>query len=98
MPAILQQLFNKYNRFAKSIMGALPPEKVPQDLSDTHLFVKACDIVGTDNNYFDEDILREVATTVENGHESCLSMVKVSCGVGCEPLGPCRWDSFGCGK
>lgn len=77
----MQDKFNKYIQFAKSIMKALPSEEIPQDLSDTHLFVKICDIVGYQQR-FDEGNLTDVAATVvESDYEPCTSMIKVNYGV-----------------
>ena len=76
MSVMPQALSKKYSGFAKSIMSALPPEEVPADLSDSHLFVKVCDIGGS-FQYLNEHELRDAATTVANGYESCISMVKV---------------------
>jgi len=75
----LQDLFNKYTQYSKSIMSTLPPKEVPVDLTDSHLFVKACDVVGSQEE-FDENVLRDIAISVANGYESCTDMVKVSCG------------------
>ncbi len=75
-PAMQQDLYNKYMQFATSITTGLPPGKVPVDLSDSQLFVQACDVVGCDRT------LSEIATTAEDGYESCTDMVEVSCGVG----------------
>ncbi len=58
-------------------MKALPSEKIPQDLADTHLFVKVCDIVGYQQR-LDDGNLTDVATTVESGYEPCSSMIKVT--------------------
>ena len=77
LPAMLQVLFRKYTEFAKAIMSALPPEDVPADLSDSHLFVNVCD---KRNAHQNETVLRNAATTVENGYESCTSMVEVRSG------------------
>ena len=74
--ATTQDKYVKYIRFAKSIMKTLPSDKVPEDLADTHLFVKVCDIVGYQQRP-DNVSLTDVATTAENGHESCSSMIKV---------------------
>lgn len=74
-----QDLSKKYTEFAKSIMSALPPEEVPADLSDSHLFVKVCDI-GDPSKYLNENDIRDAATTVETRYESCTGMVKVSYG------------------
>lgn len=70
---MLQVLFNKYTEFAKSFISARPAEEVPADLSDSHLFVTDCDM----NNLLGDDPLRDAATTVENGYESCIGMVEV---------------------
>ena len=71
---MLKDLSKKYTQFAESIMSALPPGEVPADLSDSHLFAKSCEM---GQEQFNEDGLREAATTVANGYDSCTSMVAV---------------------
>ena len=41
---VIQKKFNKYIDFARSIMRTLPAEKVPPDLTESHIYVKACDL------------------------------------------------------
>jgi len=76
---IVQDKFNRNIQSAKSIMQALPSQAIPADLADTHLFVKVCDVVGYQER-LDDGNLRDVATTVESGYESCSSMIKASYG------------------
>ncbi len=74
---MIQGMFTKYIGFAKSIMSALPPEEIPLELSDTHLFNKACGILVGNEQRLDEEDIRAAAETVESGFQSCSSMVKV---------------------
>ena len=50
------------------------------DLTDTHQFIKACDMFVAFHHRLDEDDFRDVEKTVGSGHEPCSSMVKVRCG------------------
>jgi len=74
---VAQDKFNKFIRFAKTIVGALPPEEVPVDLNDTLQFMKANDM--TDHHKLEEEDLKDVENIVANGYEPCSSMVKVRC-------------------
>lgn len=76
---VAQDKFNKYIHFVKTIVGALPPEEVPVDLTDTLQFIKACDMFVAYHHKLDEDDLRDAAKIVTNGYEPCSSMVKVRC-------------------
>ncbi|CAM9691032.1 unnamed protein product [Ectocarpus sp. 6 AP-2014] len=58
--------FIKYIDFAKSIINALPPEKVPADLLDTHLFVKACDMLEGYSHRVDEEYIKAASGTLES--------------------------------
>lgn len=77
---VVQEKFNKYIQFAKSIVSALPPEEVPVDLTDSLQFIKACDVFVEYHQRLDEDELRDVEETVASGYEPCSSMAKVRCG------------------
>ena len=74
---VLQDNFNKYIGFARSIMSTLPPDEVPVELNDTLLFVKACSLFVGYQQRLDVDDVRDAAETVESGYKSCRSMVKV---------------------
>jgi len=80
---VVQDMFKKYIGFAKSIMRALPPEEIPSELSDTHLFGESCGIILGDEQRFDVEDIRHAAETVENGFESCTGMIKVRCVLAC---------------
>ncbi|CAM9794065.1 unnamed protein product [Ectocarpus sp. 4 AP-2014] len=58
--------FIKYIDFAKSIINALPREKVPADLLDTHLFVKACDMLEGYSHRIDEEYIKAASGTLES--------------------------------
>ncbi|CAM9279340.1 unnamed protein product, partial [Ectocarpus sp. 8 AP-2014] len=58
--------FIKYIDFAKSIINALSPEKVPADLLDTHLFVKACDMLEGYSHRVDEEYIKAASGTLES--------------------------------
>lgn len=61
-----QDKFIKYIDFAKSIINALPQEKVPADLLDTHLFVKACDMLEGYSHRVDEEYIKAASGTLES--------------------------------
>ena len=71
-----QEKFNKYIDFAKSIMKVLPPEEVPTDLTDTHMFVKACDMFDGYNHHLGEEDLRDAMGAVSGDCEA-VSLSKV---------------------
>jgi len=76
---VAQDKFNKYIRFAKTIVEALPPGEVPVDLADTLEFMKACDMfVAHEHDELGEQYLKDAEETVANGYEPCRSVVKVS--------------------
>ncbi|CAN0544287.1 unnamed protein product, partial [Ectocarpus sp. 12 AP-2014] len=58
--------FIKYIDFAKSIINALPQEKVPADLLDTHLFVKACDMLEGYSHRVDEEYIKAASGSLES--------------------------------
>ncbi|CAM9823163.1 unnamed protein product, partial [Hapterophycus canaliculatus] len=67
--------FKKYIDFAKSIVKSLPPGEVPDDLLDTHLFVKACEMFGGPSsppNVAPEDLEEEMERATEGGGPSCI--------------------------
>lgn len=60
----LQKKFNKYIDYAKSIMRALPAMEVPTDLTDAHMFVKACDMFDGFYDQLDEEDFRDAMGAV----------------------------------
>eukprot|EP00903_Cladosiphon_okamuranus_P014222 g13213.t1 len=83
-----KEKFNKHIDFAKSIMKALPPGEVPIDLTDTHMFVKACDMFHGLNRHLDQEDLREAmgAISGKNGDHSLSKEPKLL-----QQAELCRW-------
>ncbi len=71
---VAQDKFNKYIHFSKTIVGALPPEEVPQDLTDTLQFIKACDMFTAFHHKLDEEDLKDAEETVANGYEPVVKV------------------------
>ncbi|CAM9560265.1 unnamed protein product [Scytosiphon promiscuus] len=69
-----EERFNKYVDFAKSIVKSLPPEEVPADLLDTHLFMKACDMFcgASLPNIGPEDLAEAMGSMAEGDGSSCV--------------------------
>ena len=73
---MLQDKSSKYVVFAKSIMKALPPEQIPVDLADTHMFIKACEMSAGFHDQLGEEDLRDAMGSVSDSAES-VSLSKV---------------------
>lgn len=58
-PLLRQKKFNNYIDFARSIMRTLPAEEVPSDLTESHIYVKACDLYDGFYDQLGEEDLRD---------------------------------------
>lgn len=82
----LQEKFSKYIDFARSIMRALPPEEIPTDLADAHMFVKACDLFDGFYHQLGEEDLRDAMGAL-SGDSEAINLAKVMGRVGSSRAG-----------